>query len=121
MNGHRRRRGGRRRGLTPDGSPYLEPHHSHVGDRRAVWAAPVVMLLAAPLGAESDSVATIRAHRITSRIAIDGRLEEPAGSGAAPATRFTQRQPDPGAPATERTEVRIVNDGEAIYVGAHLF
>ena len=52
---------------------------------------------------------------------IDGRLDEAAWAAAIPVTSFTQRDPDAGAPATERTEVRILYDGDAVYVGARLF
>jgi hypothetical protein len=52
---------------------------------------------------------------------IDGRLDDPAWTDAQPLTGFTQREPRVGEPATERTEVRIVTDAEALYVGAWLY
>jgi hypothetical protein len=52
---------------------------------------------------------------------IDGRLDDEAWGAAKPITGFVQREPVEGAPATERTEVRILFDGEALYVGAWLF
>ena len=48
---------------------------------------------------------------------IDGHLDDDAWRAATPLTGFVQREPRPGQPASERTEVRIVTDGEAIYVG----
>ena len=34
---------------------------------------------------------------------------------------FRQRRPEEGAPATERTEVRICRDDRALYIGARCF
>ncbi|MFN3596937.1 MAG: DUF5916 domain-containing protein [Rubricoccaceae bacterium] len=62
---------------------------------------------------------TLAAHPLTARgtIRIDGRLDESAWALAPVATGFTQREPNPGAPASERTEVRVLYDSEALYVG----
>ncbi len=38
-----------------------------------------------------------------------------------PVTAFTQLDPDEGLPASERTEVRIIYDAEALYIGARLY
>ncbi|MDB4886924.1 MAG: hypothetical protein JWN79_2362, partial [Gemmatimonadetes bacterium] len=54
-------------------------------------------------------------------IVLDGRLGDAAWAGATPITRFTQQRPVEGAPASERTEVRIVYDDEAIWIGARMF
>ncbi len=54
-------------------------------------------------------------------IVMDGRLDETEWQQATPVTRFTQVEPVEGAPATERTQVYIVYDDEALYVGAHMF
>jgi hypothetical protein len=47
---------------------------------------------------------------------IDGRLDDPAWAQAPVARDFVQLEPSPGAPATERTEVRILYDDDALYV-----
>ena len=47
---------------------------------------------------------------------IDGDLSDPAWSQAPVAADFVQMVPDPGAPASERTEARILYDDEAVYV-----
>jgi hypothetical protein len=51
---------------------------------------------------------------------VDGKLDDEAWILAEPVTVFTQFAPLQGEPSTERTEVRIVYDGEAIYIGATL-
>ncbi len=47
---------------------------------------------------------------------IDGNLDDPAWAQAPVAGDFTQLEPSPGAPASERTEVRILYDDQALYV-----
>ena len=52
---------------------------------------------------------------------IDGKLDDPAWSQAQPLTGFLQRELHEGDPVTERTEVRIVTDGQALYIAARLY
>ena len=52
---------------------------------------------------------------------VDGKLDEAVWTTATPAGSFRQRDPDEGAPATERTEVRVLYDDEALYVGVRAF
>jgi len=54
-------------------------------------------------------------------IHVDGKLDEPIWERARVMTNFSQTAPSEGSPATERTEVRIVYDDEAVYVGARMF
>ena len=63
----------------------------------------------------------VLATRVASAITLDGRLNDPAWSAAEPATGFRQTEPVDGAAASEQTEVRIVYDDEAVYVGARLY
>ena len=51
---------------------------------------------------------------------IDGRLNDEVWGQAQPASGFTQRDPQEGAPATERTEIRFLYDDEALYIAARL-
>lgn len=63
----------------------------------------------------------VSALRAGGAIVVDGRLDEAEWKQAPPAAGFVQRDPDEGKPATEPTEVRIVYDNDAIYVGARMF
>src|SRR5438552_9257815 len=63
----------------------------------------------------------IQAVRVADAIKIDGLLDEPAWSLAQPATEFLQQQPSEGAPASERTEVRVIFDDKNIYFGIRAF
>jgi hypothetical protein len=51
---------------------------------------------------------------------IDGMIDEAVWQLADAATDFVQYEPDHGAPASERTEVRVLYDDDAVYVGALL-
>src|SRR6266511_1117127 len=62
-----------------------------------------------------------RAVPLQGEIRIDGKLDEAIWQSAPPATGFRQNQPKEGEPATQRTEVRFVFDGAAIYVGARMY
>ena len=54
-------------------------------------------------------------------IRIDGVPDEPSvGARAARDVAFLQREPDNGAPATERTEVRLVFDADRLILGVML-
>jgi hypothetical protein len=53
-------------------------------------------------------------------VRVDGRLDDEVWSRAVPVTDFVQKEPTEGAPPTEQTEVRIVYDNSAIYVGARM-
>jgi uncharacterized protein DUF5916 len=54
-------------------------------------------------------------------VTLDGRLDEPFWSKAVPAADFIQIDPANGMPATESTEVRIVFDSDALYLGVTCF
>ena len=57
------------------------------------------------------------ATRATGTIALDGRLDEPAWAAAPLAKDFIQNDPREGQPATFDTEVRMVYDDDALYIG----
>ena len=46
---------------------------------------------------------------------------EAAWSAAAPTTTFTQQEPTEGARPTEASEIRVVIDSDALYIGAMFF
>jgi hypothetical protein len=83
--------------------------------------APAVCAHAQPADPVSVPRPSLAAARVTTAIVVDGRLDEADWRAAPAASDFFQRDPDEGRPATERTEVRILFDDEAIYVGARMF
>jgi hypothetical protein len=78
---------------------------------------------ASPFGALQPHADAPRATavRIPGSIRVDGRLDDAGWVDAPPISHFTQIDPEEGEPATELTEVRIVYDAEALYVGAKLY
>lgn len=70
---------------------------------------------------QPENVPAYRAVRAAGSMVIDGKLEEPIWSTATPADGFRQRDPNEGEPASERTEVRVAYDDNALYVGVRLF
>jgi len=100
----------------------LRRQHRHAS---ALPAGCVVIFLLA-LGAPGECLAQdsrprARAVRTTMPIEMDGRLEESAWGQVTAASDFVQREPEEGAPATQRTEVRFLYDGDALYIGARMF
>jgi hypothetical protein len=80
----------------------------------------------APLGRlraqDGSSAARVGAAKVvTTPPVLDGRLDDAAWQGATPLADFIQKELHQGEPITERTEVRIVTDGEALYIGAWMF
>ncbi len=65
-----------------------------------------------------DEPRTLLASPATGSLSIDGRLDEAAWQAAEVATGFRQFEPDEGAPASLRTEVRVLYGATALYVGA---
>ena len=84
--------------------------------------ATTVFVFATPLGAQI-SAKRARAERIahTQAPRIDGRLDEPVWANGAPIEDFVQQRPVEGADPTERTQVFIRYDDEALYVGARMY
>lgn len=61
---------------------------------------------------------TIDAHRIHSKITIDGELSEEEWKTAKTATDFIQSSPNVGVSASQKTEVRILYDDFNVYIAA---
>ncbi len=57
------------------------------------------------------------ATRATGPLTLDGRLDEPSWETAPVATNFIQNDPREGQPATYDTEVRMLYDDDALYIG----
>ncbi len=81
---------------------------------------------AAPAGAaraprpEPTPAPAIEAVRTQAPVTVDGRLDDEAWTSVAAFSDFTQRDPEEGQPASERTELRLLYDDDALYVGARL-
>lgn len=125
----------------PDAGRRRRPGGARPGTRRgrAVAALALFLALAAPLGAQEDgsafasslepagrsstSAPVTRAVRLpdAAEIVVDGTLSESAWSAARPMSGFTQQEPVEGRPAEQDTEVRVLFDDEAVYVGLRMW
>jgi hypothetical protein len=63
----------------------------------------------------------LSAYAITEEPTIDGVLDEAMWSQAESAQDFIETRPSPGDPASQPTEVKVIYDQEAVYIGAKLY
>jgi hypothetical protein len=63
----------------------------------------------------------VRAVRRTGPIVVDGILDEPVWRSADAVMAFRQNDPHQGSEPSQRTEVRIAYDDDAVYVGARMW
>ena len=84
-------------------------------------AALIALLTLSFTAARAADYPLVEAHITDEPPKIDGVLDDPAWHQAVPATDFFQREPVEGAPATERTEVRILRDRDNLYLGFRCF
>ncbi len=82
---------------------------------------PAILAAQSPRAA-ADTVARRLAHasRRTGPVSIDGRLDESAWTAATPTGNFVQSYPTPGVGAPDPTEVRVLYDDKALYVGVRM-
>ena len=110
----------------------------HVRDRGArgpgavpglPWALALIFAVAGaarpaaalPLPQSGPADLDARAAAVDEAPTIDGRLDDPVWARAEVISGFVQREPFEGRPVSERTEVRIIYDEAALYVGAWLY
>jgi uncharacterized protein DUF5916/cellulose/xylan binding protein with CBM9 domain len=85
-------------------------------------------LLAAPASLFAQQTSSVHpepppvamAARRVGPITIDGRIDEAAWAQTKPITQFRQTQPNEGASGALPTEVRVLYDDEALYIGARM-
>jgi hypothetical protein len=86
-----------------------------------VGAAQQQPPVATPAATSSGPPRSIRAVRRTAPVVIDGKLDEGAWAAAEPSSAMVQSYPKPGAVAPDQTEVRVLYDADALYVGIRMF
>ena len=84
---------------------------------RGRWLALTAALSVGLVGRGLGQTEAARATPTRQVIRLDGRLAEAAWATADSLSDFRQREPREGAPPTERTVVRILRDGQALYIG----
>ena len=83
------------------------------------WIAPIAIL---SIGGQLEAQQSPRATAFQAPVppTVDGRLDDRAWATAEVLSGFVQREPTEGRPVSEQTEVRIIYDDGALYVGAWL-
>ncbi|MFH1942516.1 MAG: DUF5916 domain-containing protein [bacterium] len=66
---------------------------------------------------DSDGKRAINAVRTETPIKVDGFLDDPAWENARFQGQFTQREPEDGAPASEKTEIGFLFNEKYLYIG----
>ena len=82
---------------------------------------PAIIFLAYCFAVAGDSPETIRAVPTDIPPHVDGFLNDEVWGRALPATDFMQRNPDEGRPASDRTEIRVLYDADALYFGCMFY
>lgn len=82
--------------------------------------AVLLLLIVLPLAGTAQTP-SISVHRTAVPPVIDGYGTDAAWSDAPPASGFLQREPRDGAPATDRTEFRVLVDDGYLYVHAMMY
>jgi hypothetical protein len=80
-----------------------------------------VFVVSSPSSAQPSSKSAIAVRIAGQSPRVDGRIDEEAWRIAQPITDFAQQRPLELAEPTERTEVSILYDDAALYVGARLY
>ncbi len=82
-------------------------------------------LVPPPIETHMATIRTIEVPKITSQALtppkIDGNLNDVCWSNVEVSTDFVTNQPEFGKPSAFRTEVKILYDDNAVYIGAYLF
>lgn len=85
-----------------------------------LFAAAFVLAVPGSVAAQNGERPQYAATPTDAAPTVDGRLDEAIWSSAPALGDFVQRVPLDGRPATQPTEVRVLFDDEALYVGAWL-
>lgn len=90
----------------------------------AILATVLLSVVAGAAWADSLTTAArppVRAARLTAPVEVDGVLSEAVWQNGNAVTDFKQRDPNEGAEPSQKTEVRVAYDDDAVYVGARCF
>ncbi|OQX95442.1 hypothetical protein B6I21_05380, partial [candidate division KSB1 bacterium 4572_119] len=83
-------------------------------------AVMLLVVLISELIGDDDSL-KIRAIRLQKSITVDGVLSEKVWKNGSGISKFIQRDPVEGGEPTEKTEVRVAYDDDALYIGARMY
>ncbi len=96
-------------------APQRGPSPSALVDTPAAPVPPAVV------SRDTEGHVTIRAIRVREPLVLDGRLDDRLYTENEPIGDFIQQEPNEGKQATEKTQVWVGFDDDALYIGARLF
>src|SRR6476469_3863288 len=85
--------------------------------QKKLLALIILCLITLLLSAQPKALQAVKAAQPPK---IDGNLDDIAWQGVPVATDFVQNFPAYGNPASSATEVKIIYDNNAVYIGAYL-
>ena len=74
------------------------------------------ILLTFAAGVNADSI-MLQARRVQDRPQLDGDLSEPVWHETPPFSQFRMVEPTPNGEPSELTDLRVIYDGDALYLG----
>jgi hypothetical protein len=88
-----------------------------------IWCATLAFLVFFSQAGSANDVLQVPATQLLEQKppTVDGRVSDEVWLTSEPYTGFTQQDPIEGAPATERTEVRVLFDRSNVYIGIICF
>ena len=89
--------------------------------KRSLLILFLVLLAGRTWGSEEDGKRSITAVRTEAPLKVDGLLNEPAWQNARFQGQFTQREPNEGEPASEKTEVGFLYNEKNLYIGVKCY
>ncbi len=87
----------------------------------ALAVRPAIVMAQAITRSQTDPRPSAHATLREGEVTIDGRLDDAAWARATAITDLVQSVPDEGKPPSQRTEIRILYDAAAIYIGARMY
>ena len=91
------------------------------GPRDSAFAGRTEPVPPAVVARDAAGHTTVRAIRLAEPLVVDGRLDERLYRETEAISDFIQQEPREGLPSTDKTEVWVAYDDDAVYVGARLW
>jgi len=94
---------------------------AHAADSLATKIATAPAGNGAGVPSSRNTHPPVVAVRLSEPISVDGQLNEPVWQNGNAVTEFKQRDPNEGGTPSQKTEVRLAYDDDALYVGARCY
>lgn len=100
---------------------YISPRREHCLNRLFLVLCLLHVSIVAASQDQTPAAKQLTALRVTQAPIIDGHLNEPIWQSAVPIGDLVQIRPNDGTPISERTEVYVLFDDDALYIGARMW